>query len=173
MSDAQDRRHTDEDAWATACAEDLAAERARRRELAGQQPGSAAEELRRLADAVGDKLAELRSPAAQVAAQAVISQVKAVGSQLRETSPGVFDHLAAAGSELLAAYRVAVSGQEQRWTRAAADPAAGPAGTAAHTAPDAPKDASGNGGGDRGKDGGKDGDGDGDGRPGTERIDLD
>ncbi|MEU1026945.1 DUF5304 family protein, partial [Streptomyces sp. NPDC005904] len=31
--------------------------------------------------------------------------------------PDVFDHLAAAGSELLAAYRSAARGQEGRWTR--------------------------------------------------------
>ena len=46
-----------------ACEEDLAAEKARRRaRRAAQQPGSAAEELRRLADAVAEKLAELGKP---------------------------------------------------------------------------------------------------------------
>ncbi|MEU8843348.1 DUF5304 family protein, partial [Streptomyces roseus] len=34
-----------------------------------------------------------------------------------ERNPEVFDHLAAAGSELLAAYRSAVEGHERRWTR--------------------------------------------------------
>ncbi len=148
-SEDLDRPHPDDDAWATACAEDLAAEKARRRELPGALPGSAAEELRRLADAVVDKISELRSPAAEVAAQAVVSQVRAVGDQLRGSSPGVFDHLAAAGTELLAAYRAAVTGQEQRWTRTARPPARPPAEPA---------------------DGGEGTD---DGRPGTEHIDLD
>lgn len=120
MSDAMDRPPTDDDAWSTACAEDLAAEKARRREHAATAPGSAADELRKLADAVVDKLAELRTPAAEMAARAVFSQVRAVGNQLKDRNPGVFDHLAAAGGELLSAYRAAVAGDEQRWTRAAA-----------------------------------------------------
>ncbi len=33
-----------------------------------------------------------------------------------ERNPDVFDHLAAAGNELLAAYRSAVQAQERRWT---------------------------------------------------------
>ena len=40
----------DADAWAKACAEDLAEEKARRRAQHGPPPGSAAEELRRLVD---------------------------------------------------------------------------------------------------------------------------
>ncbi|WP_169802024.1 DUF5304 family protein, partial [Streptomyces phaeochromogenes] len=55
-------RATDADAWAKACAEDLAAEKARRRVQNGQPPGSAAEELRKLVDAVADKLTGLQSP---------------------------------------------------------------------------------------------------------------
>ena len=42
---------TDSDAWAKACAEDLEAEKARRRARYGPPPGSAAEELRKLVDA--------------------------------------------------------------------------------------------------------------------------
>ncbi|MCQ4045670.1 DUF5304 domain-containing protein [Streptantibioticus rubrisoli] len=117
MSEGQDRQHTGADAWATACAEDLAEERARRRAQAGHRPGSAADELRKLAEAVADKVAELRSPAAELAAQTVISQVRAAVGPIRERNPDVFEHLAAAGSELLAAYRAAVSGQESRWTQ--------------------------------------------------------
>ncbi len=118
MSEGQDRPHTDADAWAAACAEDLAEERARRRAQAGHRPGSAADELRRLAEAVADKVAELRSPAAELAAQTVISQVRAAVGPIRERNPDVFEHLAAAGSELLAAYRAVVAGQESRWTQA-------------------------------------------------------
>jgi hypothetical protein len=114
MSEATDR--PDADAWAKASAEDIAGEQARRRAQAGQGPGSATEELRRLAEAVADKVGALRSPAAQLAAQGMISQVKAVVEPIRERNPEVFEHLATAGSELLAAYRSAVAGQEHRWT---------------------------------------------------------
>ena len=117
MSEGQDRSPADADAWAAACADDLAEERARRRAQAGYRPGSAADELRKLAEAVADKVAELRSPAAELAAQTVISQVRAAVGPIRERNPDVFEHLAAAGSELLAAYRAAVTGQERRWTQ--------------------------------------------------------
>lgn len=114
MSESTDR--PDADAWAKATAEDIAAEKARRRAAAGQGVGSAAEELRRLAEAVTDKLSELGNPAVALAAQGVISQVKAVVEPLRERNPDVFEHLSAAGAELLAAYRSAVTRHEARWT---------------------------------------------------------
>ncbi|MEV0846875.1 DUF5304 family protein [Streptomyces sp. NPDC049954] len=117
----------DDDAWSTACAEDLAAERDRRRREHGPRPGSAAEELRRLADAVAERvgafsaLAGSANPVAGAAAEQVVRQVvqqaKSVVEPVLERNPQVFDHLAAAGAELLAAYRSAVSGQENRWTR--------------------------------------------------------
>ncbi|SDN70283.1 DUF5304 family protein [Actinacidiphila guanduensis] len=110
----------DADAWATASAEDIAAERARRKAESGQTQGSPAEELRRLAEAVGDvvneRLAALRSPAVQLAAQGVFSQVRSVVEPIKERNPDLFDHLTAAGAELLAAYRSAVAGAEARWT---------------------------------------------------------
>jgi hypothetical protein len=117
-------RMSDADAWATACAEDLAAEKARRKARYGPPPGSAAEELRRLVDTVADKLSGLQTPllgaAASGAAQQMVSQVvrqaKAVVEPVIERNPDVFDHLAAAGTELLAAYRSAVQAQESRWT---------------------------------------------------------
>ncbi|MBK3581240.1 DUF5304 domain-containing protein [Streptomyces sp. MBT65] len=117
-------RATDADAWATAAAEDLAAEKARRRTQYGPPPGSAAEELRKLVDTVADKLSGLQSPllgqiagpAAQQVAKQVVQQAKAAVEPVIERNPDVFDHLAAAGSELLAAYRSAVQAQEQRWT---------------------------------------------------------
>ncbi|GAA2930490.1 carbon catabolit repression protein [Streptomyces thioluteus] len=154
MNDATERPaphgEPDPDAWETACAEDLAAERARRREQYGQgaTPGTAAEELRKLIDAVTDKVAGLQLPpsvtAAQGAVQQIVDAAKAVVEPVVERNPEVFDHLASAGSELLAAYRAAVRGQEERWTRRAAED---------------------------GRDG-RDGD-DGDAPGGTERIDLD
>ena len=118
MSEATDR--PDADAWAKASAEDIAAEHARRRAQAGQTVGGAADELRRLAEAVGDavtdRLATLRSPAVQLAAQGVLSQVRSVVEPIKERNPDVFDHLSAAGAELLAAYRSAVAQAEARWT---------------------------------------------------------
>ncbi|MCZ4611782.1 DUF5304 domain-containing protein [Streptomyces sp. Lzd4kr] len=117
-------RAPDADAWATACAEDLAAEKARRRAEHGVPPGSAAEELRKLVDAVADKLSTIQSPllgavagpAAQQVVKQVVEQAKAAVEPVIDRNPDVFDHLAAAGNELLAAYRSAVQNQEQRWT---------------------------------------------------------
>ncbi|MER6182294.1 DUF5304 domain-containing protein [Streptomyces sp. NPDC001652] len=122
-------RATDADAWATACAEDLAAEKARRRAEYGQPAGSASEELRKLVDAVTDKLSSIQSPlfgavagpAAQQVVHQVVQQAKAAVEPVIERNPDVFDHLAAAGTELLAAYRSAVQAQEQRWTQRTTD----------------------------------------------------
>lgn len=115
----------DPDAWATACEEDLAAEQARRRTAYGPQPVSAADELRKLADAVADKVGQLgrplAGPAGQAAAEGVarqlFAQARSVVEPVVERNPQLFDHLAAAGGELLAAYRSAVQGEEQRWTK--------------------------------------------------------
>jgi hypothetical protein len=115
----------DPDAWATACAEDLEAEKARRRSRqTPPPPGSAAEELRKFVDTALDKLAGLQSPllgavagpAAQQVVQQVVEQAKAAVEPVIERNPDVFDHLAQAGQELLAAYRSAVQAQERRWT---------------------------------------------------------
>jgi len=122
-------RETDADAWAKACAEDLAAEKARRRAEYGQPPISAGEELRKLVDAVSEKLSSIQSPllgsvagpAAQQVVKQVVQQAKAAVEPVIERNPDVFDHLAAAGSELLAAYRSAVQAQEQRWTTRTTD----------------------------------------------------
>ncbi|MEV5959126.1 DUF5304 domain-containing protein [Streptomyces sp. NPDC051987] len=126
---ADEVRATDDDAWATACAEDLEAEKARRRAQYGPPPGSAAEELRRLVDAVADKLSGIQAPllgavagpAAQQVVRQVVQQAKNAVEPVIERNPDVFDHLAAAGSELLAAYRSAVQAQETRWTSGAPD----------------------------------------------------
>ncbi|GGT94909.1 DUF5304 domain-containing protein [Streptomyces violascens] len=125
MSEATERPAPDADAWAEACAEDLAAEKARRRAQYGSPPGSAAEELRKLLDAVTDKVAgifegpsSLSGLGTQGAVQQLISQAKSAVEPVIERNPEVFDHLAAAGNELLAAYRSAVEGHERRWTSA-------------------------------------------------------
>ncbi|MFJ9561656.1 DUF5304 domain-containing protein [Streptomyces fuscichromogenes] len=127
---ADEVRATDDDAWATACAEDLEAEKARRRSQYGPPPGSAAEELRKLVDAVADKLSGIQTPllgavagpAAQQVVRQVVQQAKNAVEPVIERNPDVFDHLAAAGSELLAAYRSAVQTQETRWTAGKPDP---------------------------------------------------
>ncbi|WP_069771241.1 DUF5304 domain-containing protein [Streptomyces sp. LUP30] len=127
---AEEARVSDADAWATAAAEDLAAEKTRRRAEHGPQQGSAADELRKLVDAVSDKLSQIQSPllgavagpAAQQAVRQVVQQAKAAVEPVIERNPDVFDHLAAAGNELLAAYRSAVQTQERRWTAGAGDP---------------------------------------------------
>ncbi|MEV0281053.1 DUF5304 domain-containing protein [Streptomyces sp. NPDC050610] len=126
MSDATERPVDDRaepDAWEKACAEDLAAEKARRRQQYGPPPGSAAEELRKLVDAVADKVSGIELPLAGMAAQGavrhLITQAKNAVEPVIERNPEVFDHLAAAGSELLAAYRSAVENQERRWTKGA------------------------------------------------------
>lgn len=125
MTEATDRP-ADDDAWARACAEDLEAEKARRRARYGAPPGSAAEELRKLIDAVTDRLSSLPSPlfgeAAQDTVRQVVEQAKSAAQPVIERNPDVFGHLAAAGGELLAAYRSAVAGQERRWTRDAQEP---------------------------------------------------
>ncbi|MFG2359855.1 DUF5304 domain-containing protein [Streptomyces sp. NPDC048521] len=128
-SEQEQARATDADAWATACAEDLAAEKARLRTEYGPPPGSAAEELKKLVDTVADKLSGLQSPllgalagpAAQQVVRQVVQQAKSAVEPVIERNPDVFDHLAAAGTELLAAYRSAVQAQEHRWTTGAAD----------------------------------------------------
>ncbi|MFJ9089698.1 DUF5304 domain-containing protein [Streptomyces sp. NPDC102384] len=133
MSDAteQPAQQVDADAWEKACAEDLEEERARRRAEYGPPPGSAAEELKKLVDAVTDKLSSVQAPflgpvaqgtAEQVAKQAV-RQARSVIEPVIDRNADVFDHLAAAGNELLAAYRSAVEGQERRWTQRTQEPA--------------------------------------------------
>lgn len=131
MSEATDRPESgpDADAWERACAEDLAAERARRRGQDAPPPGSAAEELRKLVDAVTDKVAALGTPligkGAQDTVRQLVDQARSAIEPVIERNPQVLDHLAAAGSELLAAYRSAVQGHETRWTRGEA-PGDGP-----------------------------------------------
>ncbi|MFD5751452.1 DUF5304 domain-containing protein [Streptomyces sp. NPDC127033] len=141
MSDATERPAADSDAWATACAEDLEAEKERRRALYGPPPGSAADELRKLVDAVADKVSALQSPllgtVAQGAVQQFIHQARQAVEPVIERNPGVFDHLAAAGGELLAAYRSAVEGQEARWTQGQSA-ASAPSSPAAPSDPSAP-----------------------------------
>ncbi|WP_431678167.1 DUF5304 family protein [Kitasatospora sp. KL5] len=65
----------------------------------GAELGPLVDEVRKFALALGGKALEY-------------------GVRLREQNPEVYGHLAAAGGELVAAYRAAVSGHEQRWAGA-------------------------------------------------------
>lgn len=105
----------DPDAWATACQEDLDAEQARRRERYGPPPLDPAQELRRLADAVTEQLGRLGAGFGLGAAP-LASQARAALEPVIERNAEVFRHLAAAGQELLAAYRSAVEDHERDWT---------------------------------------------------------
>ncbi|MFD7960150.1 DUF5304 domain-containing protein [Streptomyces zaomyceticus] len=179
---------SDSDAWAKACAEDLQAEKARRRAQRGAEPGSPAEEFRKLFEAVADKVSGglgnplLGGQAAQ-AVQQLVNQAKAVVEPVVERNPQVFDHLAAAGSELLAAYRSAVESHESRWTRGekvTPDDPADPRRDADGPRVDEHQDKAGADGAERGNKPGADGeDGGGDDRKGDEgpgtgqHIDLD
>ncbi|MET7638828.1 DUF5304 family protein [Streptomyces sp. NPDC005438] len=128
MSDAAERpdsEPTDPDAWATACEEDLADQRARHRERYGPPPvGSAAEELRRLADALSRKVNEVAGPlatsvggyAAQNLTEQLVQRARQAFEPVAERHPQVLDHLAAAGQELLSAYRAVVTEHERDWT---------------------------------------------------------
>ncbi len=104
-------------------------------------------------------MAELGGPllgeGAQGAVRHFVDQARSAVEPVIERNPQVFDHLAAAGSELLAAYRSAVQGHEHRWTHGTAG-TTGDSGTTGTTS--AP--------------GGKD-DGNGGDPSGNERIDLD
>ncbi|WP_059009638.1 DUF5304 family protein [Streptomyces specialis] len=139
----------DPDAWATACEEDLAAERARRRERYGAPPGDPAAELRALADTVAERIPRLGAalgPGIGMAAGPLADRARAALDPVIERNADAFQHLANAGQELLAAYRATVLGHERRWSR---------------PDPGEPRGANRD-------DGGEAGEG-----PGSERIDLD
>ncbi|MFF2116126.1 DUF5304 family protein [Kitasatospora sp. NPDC058184] len=81
----------------------------------GPELGPLVDEVRRLAGALGDK--------AQEASATTLITLSGLADKLRTQQPEVYSHLAAAGtglaaagSELLAAYRAAVAGHESRWT---------------------------------------------------------
>ncbi|MFE6053860.1 DUF5304 family protein [Kitasatospora sp. NPDC056446] len=81
----------------------------------GSDLGPLVDEVRRFASALGEK--------AQETSATTLITLSGLADRLRTQQPEVYTHLAAAGSgiaaagaELLAAYRAAVTGQEQRWT---------------------------------------------------------
>ncbi|MFG2904610.1 DUF5304 family protein [Kitasatospora sp. NPDC048286] len=81
----------------------------------GPELGPLVDEVRRFAGALGEK--------AQEASATTLITLSGLADRLRTQQPEVYSHLAAAGtglaaagSELLAAYRAAVAGHESRWT---------------------------------------------------------
>ncbi|MEV7771857.1 DUF5304 family protein [Kitasatospora sp. NPDC086791] len=81
----------------------------------GPELGPLVEEVRRFATVLGEK--------AQETSATTLITLAGLADRLRTQQPEVYTHLAAAGSgiaaagaELLAAYRAAVAGHESRWT---------------------------------------------------------
>ncbi len=137
MTTADDRHG--EDVWAEAVAEDAKqqeqqAEDARRatraedstdgsdagaeqpkspvEELFGPELAPLVEEVRKFASAVGGKV----NSASSVLNGDGMQGLQQLAAPLRSKHPEVYGHLIAAGGELLAAYRAAVSASERRWT---------------------------------------------------------
>ncbi|MFF2543265.1 DUF5304 family protein [Kitasatospora sp. NPDC058063] len=89
----------------------------------GPELGPLVDEVRRFAGALGDK--------AQEASATTLITLSGLADRLRTQQPEVYSHLAAAGTglaaagaELLAAYRAAVAGHESRWTAGQGAPTA-------------------------------------------------
>ncbi|MCE7083303.1 DUF5304 family protein [Streptomyces sp. ST2-7A] len=122
------------DAWAAACAEDLARERARHRARSGPLPGEGAEQMKRIADLFTDGLSRFGGDAARVARGARF----ALDPVIERNGPAL-DHLARAGGELAAALRGFLDPGPSVNTPPRADDTrpTGP-GTGTEPAPDAP-----------------------------------
>ncbi|MFX4293805.1 DUF5304 family protein [Streptomyces bohaiensis] len=110
MTDAH-RPPFDDDAWATACEEDLAAERARRRAAGrGSEP---VDELRHFFDTVTRRIGQVAGgPAGWVATDAA-DKARAAVDPVLERHRDTIGHLARAGDELAAAFRAAFTPQQQ------------------------------------------------------------
>ncbi|WP_130796286.1 DUF5304 family protein [Streptomyces otsuchiensis] len=111
MSDAH-QSPSDDDAWATACEEDLAAERERRR--AAGQGSEPADELRHFFDTLADRIGQFASgPAGWVAGDAA-ARARAAVDPVLDRHKDTIGHLAKAGDELAAALRAAFTPQQSR-----------------------------------------------------------
>ncbi len=82
----------------------------------GPELGPLVDEIRRFANAVGEKAQEAGAQQFAAAALNSLGTLAELPGTLREKHPEVYGHLSAAGGELLAAYRAAVSGHERRWS---------------------------------------------------------
>jgi hypothetical protein len=106
---------SDGDAWSMACAEDLAAERARRRGAAAPSV-DAAEELRRLFGALTEQAGRLGTlaggAAAGLVAETLAARARAAVEPVLDRHSDVLDHLVRAGDELAAAARSVLTPQQ-------------------------------------------------------------
>jgi hypothetical protein len=82
-------------------------------ELFGSELSPLVEEVRRLATTVGEKVS---AASASVSSGDHLGALQDLAAPLRVKHPEVYGHLIAAGGELIAAYRSAVSASEKRWT---------------------------------------------------------
>jgi len=143
MANADDRRNGEavDDVWAQVVAEDAERQAREARERAAAEPaekagpgtapadplgrllgespfgselGPLVDEVRKIATTIGDRLQQAQRASDALTGSA--TGLEQLTAPLREKHPEVYRHLAAAGNELLAAYRAAVSGQERRWT---------------------------------------------------------
>ena len=120
MTTADDRH--DEDVWAEAVAEDaqeqakgeqVKAEPSSPADLFGPELTPLVEEVRKFATSLGEKVTAASSA---VSGGDSLGALQNLAAPLRSKHPEVYGHLIAAGGELLAAYRAAVSASERRWT---------------------------------------------------------
>ncbi|NJP69200.1 DUF5304 family protein [Streptomyces spiramenti] len=137
MSDAH-QPPFDDDAWATACEEDLRAERARRRSAGnGSEP---VDELRHFFDTVAQRLGQFGGgPAGWVAADAA-DKARAAVDPVLERHRDTIGHLARAGDEVAAAFRAAFTPQQQRDAEGTAAPEDGTRPGSGESGPTSPSD---------------------------------
>lgn len=76
----------------------------------GTELGPLVDEVRRFASTVSEKVTSLSSGQSDP-----MEVLQNLAAPLRSKSPAVYGHLLAAGGELIAAYRAAVSASERRW----------------------------------------------------------
>ncbi|WP_052441435.1 DUF5304 family protein [Streptacidiphilus anmyonensis] len=76
----------------------------------GADLGPLVDEVRRFASTVSEKVTALSSGQSDP-----MEVLQNLAAPLRSSSPAVYGHLLAAGGELIAAYRAAVSASERRW----------------------------------------------------------
>ncbi|WP_052434641.1 DUF5304 family protein [Streptacidiphilus melanogenes] len=77
----------------------------------GADLGPLVDEVRRFASTVSEKVTSLSSGQSDP-----MEVLQNLAAPLRSKSPAVYGHLLAAGGELIAAYRAAVSASERRWS---------------------------------------------------------
>ncbi|MFC1435817.1 DUF5304 family protein [Streptacidiphilus sp. N1-3] len=82
-------------------------------DLFGPELSPLVDEVRRFATSVGEKVTEA---SASFSSGDSLGALQNLAAPLRVKHPEVYGHLIAAGGELIAAYRSAVSASERRWT---------------------------------------------------------